>query len=863
MAVVTESLIQLIAKQVDDKGLVVWYDPEQAYGSAVAELTLPNTKVARYDDSFLQLRKEIDHLLNDGQPPRLVVYVPIEREKTHSALIELDCAGVVMQPRQQPPACNTRLSVLARNALKPILGEDQVGEIERQVESGKLSLADLNSLAEQGIDISTGVLKLIFDSANPQEVALAFLHSDRHDEEVGKKDAQKELRHLLQISFDIELPATAALSDWRSQLSRHVLLTDLLAVLKKQVPASLSSVPVANSNGGIDACVRLARTWRNDREVRDSYVTVANKVEQELGLDQLELLVEPLTENETFPCVERTLLVHVENELLKSATSGLLQLAEYRLSRFWADVVPAIQARWALISSAAEVLIEADRVGKALKKPPTTVPALVKAYADDDEPWCLLDTHHRHMESRKYNFEFAASNDHQGLEKLITKAEQRYTEVGSELAKHFISHFQKATHPIKGLLRQRDIFEKQVKPHLGEGKVAYVWVDALRFEMARELCRLLADDFKLEVQPAIGTMPTITEIGMAALLPKANESAKVVSVGGGKLALEIGGKVIKDRKDRVAFLKEHAGVSVFDAKLDDLLPKPSKKVRDGIQNNELILITSQEIDELGEADNMSQARLQIDGVLSHLRRGVRILADQGIKTIVLVADHGHLFADEIGEHMKIEAPGGKVEDLHRRVWVGVGGTSEPSYLRTSLTSLGVDSEYDIATPWTFAVFKSKGGGRAYFHGGLSPQELIVPVVVLHSTTKPSAQTTGIQWTLTPGTSKLTTRFFSVQIVANQSQSSLFGFEPPKVRIELRANKKCVSLPVSASYGFEDATGEVKLKIAEEDNKRIEPNTVTVMLSEEISQKTVGVYLLDATTGVELAAPLTVDVAISM
>jgi hypothetical protein len=57
---------------------------------------------------------------------------------------------------------------------------------------------------------------------------------------------------------------------------------------------------------------------------------------------------------------------------------------------------------------------------------------------------------------------------------------------------------------------------------------------------------------------------------------------------------------------------------------------------------------------------------------------------------------------------------------------------------------------------------------------------------------------------------------------------------------------------------------VKLKIAaDNDNKRIEPNTVTVMLSEEISQKTVGVYLLDAVTGAELASPLTVDVAISM
>jgi hypothetical protein len=55
MAVVTESLVQLIAKQVDEKGLVVWYDPEHAYAAAAAELSLPNTTVARYDGSFLKL----------------------------------------------------------------------------------------------------------------------------------------------------------------------------------------------------------------------------------------------------------------------------------------------------------------------------------------------------------------------------------------------------------------------------------------------------------------------------------------------------------------------------------------------------------------------------------------------------------------------------------------------------------------------------------------------------------------------------------------------------------------------------------------------------------------------------------------
>ena len=867
MAAVTEFLIQLISRQLDEHGLVVWYDPEQAYRSLIQQwLALPAAScplpAIAWDGSFFQLRHTINQLLNDGQPPRLVVYVPLEREQTHSALIELDVAGVILQPRQQPPACNTRLSVVARNALKPLLAEDQLLEIERQVEAGKLSLNDLNSLAEKGKDISTGVLSLIFGTANPQEVALAFLHSDQVDPEVLKKDAAKELRHLLQLSFDIELPAADPPGNWRTRLARHVLVTELAAVLTDQLPAAFGSVSHARSTAACDACLRLNRTWRNSREHRDSYVAAATRTEQELALAQLTLPPERITDSEMFLCIEHTLITHVERELLSHATPQLQQLATRRLSSFWADVVPAIQARWALIAAAAEVLLEADRVGKELRKAPASIPALVTAYAEGDQPWCQLDTHHRHLESRRYHFEFAATEDHSGLEKLLTKAEQRYTEVGGALSQHFVMQFAKAKHPLPGLLRQRDIFETQVRPRLNSGKLAYVWVDALRYEMARELCRLLLDDFSMEIRPAVGTMPTITEIGMAALLPKAHESARVVSAGGGRLALEIDGRVIRDRRDRVAFLKEHAGTAVFDTRLEDLLPKPSKRVRDGIQAAQLLLVTSQEIDELGEADNLAQARLQIDGVLNHLRRGLRVLADHGVTTIVLAADHGHLFGDEIGEDMKIDAPGGRVEDLHRRVWVGIGGNSETSYLRASLASLGVDSEFDLATPWNFAVFRSKGGGRAYFHGGLSPQELIVPLVVMQPVARVQPQPRGIQWTLKPGTAKLTTRFISVQVVGMQSRDVLFGFEPPTVRVEIRANRKCVSSPVSASYGFQDATGEVRLAISETDSRRTEPNTITLMVSEDITQKTASLCLLDAATGAELGDPLSLEVAIS-
>jgi hypothetical protein len=98
--------------------------------------------------------------------------------------------------------------------------DDQVADIEKQIDSGKLSLADLDSLADKGKDISTGVLALIFGSGNPQEVALAFLDSEHYDKEISKKEADKELRYLLNVSFEIELPATDALSKWRTLLPK-------------------------------------------------------------------------------------------------------------------------------------------------------------------------------------------------------------------------------------------------------------------------------------------------------------------------------------------------------------------------------------------------------------------------------------------------------------------------------------------------------------------------------------------------------------------------------------------------------------------------------------------------------------------
>jgi hypothetical protein len=276
--------------------------------------------------------------------------------------------------------------------VKSILGDETAAEIEKQVDAGKLLLADLNVLADKGKDISTGVLSLIFGTSTPQEVALAFLNSDMCDHDIDQKSARQQLIGLLRNAFEIELPESAPLAEVRQRLARHVLLTEFLAGLGEAAPPSLATIKIASASPTREACSSLARAWRLRRDVRDSYVAAAKQVEQTLGLSSF-IISPSLLETkdnrqrtidhlEIFLAIERALMQHVEYALLQSADKTLLGLAESRLSRFWSDVMPAIQARWALIAAAAEVLLQADRVAKALKKAPSTVPTLIHAYAE-------------------------------------------------------------------------------------------------------------------------------------------------------------------------------------------------------------------------------------------------------------------------------------------------------------------------------------------------------------------------------------------------------------------------------------------------------------------------------------------------
>lgn len=95
----------------------------------------------------------------------------------------------------------------------------------------------------------------------------------------------------------------------------------------------------------------------------------------------------------------------------------------------------------------------------------------------------------------------------------------------------------------------------------------------------------------------------------------------------------------------------------------------------------------------------------MDDILHDLRRACRVLTECGVKTIIFTADHGYLFGEELGSDMKIDPPGGETVELHRRVWIGRGGSASKSYLRTCLADFGIESNLELAVSRDFACFK--------------------------------------------------------------------------------------------------------------------------------------------------------------
>jgi hypothetical protein len=737
MGKVTDELIALIARQVNDKGIVVWYDPEQSYTEVAEKLRIANATVLRYEGSYFELRERLEPFLEAvdakghlkpeaAMPPRLVVYVPKAPHETSHALIEVESAGVVMGPEPDHWQLNTSLRVIAERVFK-VIAPDHASSIAEKADRKRLSLVELDQIADQARDLGTGAVKLIFGTASAIDVTLKFAATTDKDSEIQSKQALPELLQLFELELGVKMAPGISLNDARRALHRTLLLADFVSHLPSQeIPKELATVSLPLQRGQIDTVRQICRSWRNRIDYKESYIEVARTVESEVGLEKFNLQPENLLEVETFSSIENRLLAHTEQDFLKNEPQTAITFASARKQSFWSLQEATNLLRWSLLETAANLVMAATRIKTELKSARKNPAEMIKAYtagispmSDGNNPWFLLDTHHRHLEKQYTTFDLEISGEHDLLEQVIYRARQKYMETVGLCAEAFTASLEAADFRINSVLRQEKIFPTLVAPLIQQAqttqsKVAYLLVDAMRFEMGRELLDGLSSEFVVSLQPAVAQLPSITEVGMSVALPGADEAVELVEAGPGKVAIKIKGKVLKDRPARIKYLRSAVGATMVDLKLNDLV-KPSKKLREEIAKASFVLVTSQEIDRRGEeAGDEDEARRYMDEVLDKLRKGIRRLATMGVAQMVITADHGHLFGEALESGLKIDAPGGKTTDLHRRVWIGKGGVTPTGCVRVSVNLLGLGGELEAVFPSGLACLPPEPVRRPIF-----------------------------------------------------------------------------------------------------------------------------------------------------
>jgi hypothetical protein len=855
MGVITEALERLIGEYIRDRGLVLWFDPDRHYQEAVRELKAGQERVLTFAGSFYELRREVEPLIRGLDAPKLLVYLPAAWEAAREPLAELLALGVDLRPGVSGNR-NTRLAVVARKALKGRVADARLDDLDRQIEQGGLTLAELEELAGQGEGKTLPTaLTVHFGTGMVEEAALEFLARPDRDAELAARNSLADWIGAVGAHYGLAAEPGIFPAALRKLLARQAQTCELLEALGEEVPDALSRLVTTTNAGAARRAAELALEWRNRRDLAASYPAMAAEVEASLHLDSIDFSDTALERTYTFAALERRLLRRVAARVI--AEPHVNAIAEARQSGFWAEQDTALQAEWALVAQAGRLIAHAGSIEKDLQSRTFSWSELVERYTGEAN-WAELDTLQRRLERRASSLEFALATPAAEVEQLVHAARRRHQEVSGAVAERFIRVWREAGFPAGGYRRQTEIFDHHVAPELHSRRTVYILVDALRWELARELPQVLGADFDVQSELAIGAAPSITEVGMAALLPSA---ASGLHVGGtSKLQVSLHGQVLKNRADRIAYLKERAGVPVLDLKLED--PRGfRRKLKDLGEGPALIVVTSREIDQSGE-DEMSGAREHMERVLTHLGLAMRRLAEEGFEKFVVAADHGYLYGDDLAESEKIDPPGGKTLLCHRRVWAGQGGAASDSYLLTEVRRFGASSELEMAVPWNLAGFRT-AGPSAYFHGGLSPQEILLPVLLV--TAKATAAAKGakkLSWELTLGSAKVTARFLSVRIQARSQ--GLFAEAWPVVRVEVRAAGEVCAIPVSGSYGFQETTGAVALRSLESDPAVTEVNTVALMLTGKApSRGTVSIHVVDAATGVELKKLENVEVSLAI
>jgi hypothetical protein len=775
-------LTDQLRRKVERFEVVVWADPHGEYRDVASDLVPDEVAFERFSGSWYELRRRIEPVFARSDP-RLVVYVDALKPE-EDPLLELRLAGTEF---------TARLATVLRATLTTELSRAKIEEIAAT--AGTLAAAE--ALIEGGAGVAPANLVQALGTSDASDLILKLAIGDWADAALAP-----EVASFLETTLGGKF--TTNVTDLTGALVRHLVLCELHEVLS-ELPTAIS--PSLGQTTAVQRrrAVEALRRWQSDRRHLESFRKAMKRVELQLALSDQLVWDKAFADLDTLPAYEEFAFA----EFSRLSNAGQFALAEDLAKKRSANSVWVLdaddenvwRARWGVARACAQ-LRDRIRIAEDQAPNPDTA-AQLRHYAEtlfENDRW------HRRLELALLELD-----DHRALETTIRDARSAYESWLDAYLRGFTNAVGDGRLTHEGLLEQGRIHAELVAPMAKHGTTAYFMVDALRFELGRELTEALQrlfPDGSIELLPAVALLPSITLVGMANLCPGAEHGLDLRLTDKGKLDVRIGGESVIDVPGRVARFRAAHG-TVADLTLDDVFRSEEAELGDRIKGANLVLVRSQEIDETGEAGKISAGLQAFSITVQHLQRAVARLANHGVTRFVITADHGFIsLTRDLGQSRIIEKPGGQGE-LHRRVFVGRGGTAGEALLRVSLHDIGVSSDLDALVPRGLALI-SGGGARGFFHGGCSPQELVVPVIKVEVEQPKGAAVMSISAAIAP---KITSQVFTAKILLTADLLSA----PIEVRaVPMLRGEVDVEVGVLATAGgAETASGFVRLEPGDE------------------------------------------------
>jgi len=788
--------------RIKQNNVLVVYDSDKRYHDLCLELSSEEIHVIDASESSIESRETaIQSLMELGKQNSkikgMLIYIPAkapmedEEKQRDPFSLYMVCGRVFPDPEiDSDEYLNLCL------AAKP----DQSTEIRRIFKANaNPSFALIDAL---GAGTGWPNLQTLLGVESARNIILALLAPSPIQEKNLKEQESwlTEAKELLTGTIGLNLVTRSkSWSKVREELWRFILFSEFAYDLQSVLPDSLKDVPHAKSEA-MPTIRDLCETLRNDLRTHSLYIERAEEIESELELPIRCKGIKDLGTLDTFPFKERYFLEQAMDAFKNEDTDTIRKILSHREKSVWRGKGES-QAQWAVIRATLSLIEVCDDHESQLSDYQSSQEKLIEYYIGSLRE---VDRLHRELEQAVGDYlEFQGT-----MREIIELARRKYYKLTNKVQDLFIRHIEKSGWPPVGRMMNADLFDVVIAPLLQESgrRVAFFQIDALRYELGVALEKEISEVGQTELRAAFAQLPSITKVGMASLLPDAGKKLVLKRNDKGELFPMLGEFPVTDVKQRMDVLRKRYGQRFQEMHLTEFM-----RSRKSIPNTvELLVIRSERLDNKLEGDTESSLNY-IHELFKHIRVAINKLEKIGFNDVVIATDHGFVLNAGAEAGSVATKPQGEWINLHERSLLGKGAADSANFvLPAEQVGIRGDFEY-LAGPRGLVSYRT---GMDYFHGGISLQEIIVPVItVRYKDKKPGHLKPTVNLSYKNGAKRITTRLPVMELLLEYYD--LFEQEA-SFEILLEAHDKTGNVVGEAKAGgpVNPATGTITLKPGE-------------------------------------------------